>query len=290
MTSEVIVGVILGTYALQQEVDVHTAFAEQLKHWRATRHLSQLDLALTAGVSQRHVSWLETGKSAPSRDMVVRLAEALDVPLRERNTLLGSAGFAAIYSERQVDAEQMRPIRDALEAMLAHHDPYPAFVLDRCWRVVMLNTSASRILTVFGNVDALWQRVDPSGARSLARLTFHPDGMRPYIENLGELAASFAYRIRSDLQSIGDPDQRAELADVLTLVSSETVGAEVAQPLLPILPLTLRLPSARISLMSVIATFGTPLDVTVDELRIESFYPADEPSKQLLLQMADHSE
>ncbi|MEL7296136.1 MAG: helix-turn-helix transcriptional regulator [Pseudomonadota bacterium] len=268
---------------------MQTAFAEQLKHWRATRHVSQLDLALTAGVSQRHVSWLETGKSAPSRDMVVRLAEALEVPLRERNTLLGSAGFAALYSERQVDAEQMRPIRDALQTMLAHHDPYPAFVLDRCWRVVMLNDSAERMLSILGDVDSLWRTVDPSGGRSLARLTLHPEGMQPLIENFGQLASSFCQRIQSELSSIGDPKQHAELQAVLSMAADAMTEIPSTEPLMPILPLTLRLPTARLQLMSVIATFGTAMDVTVDELRIESFYPADEPSKQLLRQMAGHS-
>lgn len=257
-----------------------SAFGHQLKSWRSMRKVSQLDLALNAAVSQRHVSWLETGKSRPSREMVIQLAEALDIPLRARNTLLGSAGFAAVYSEASFDSDAMAPVQNALRAMLAHHDPLPAFVLDRLWRIEMANDSAENMLRMFGDIEALWKIVDPSGRRSLARLTLHPEGARPFIANWRELAGGFLHRLRREALASGDDEEREEFESLLGLVGNDELVLPASEPnLLPVLPLILDYGELHLSLFSVIATFGTPQDITVDELRIESFFPADEATK-----------
>lgn len=259
-------------------------FGSHLKVWRQQRKLSQLDLALQAEVSQRHVSWLETGRSQPSRSMVIRLAEALEIPLRERNPLLGSAGFAPIYRESELDAEHMAPVESALMQILDHHMPMPALVVNRWWQLKMTNDAADQLLAVLGG-EQLWQRVDPSGNRSLALLTLHPKGLRPLISNWREAAPAFIQRVRQDALAAGNPQAQADLEQLLNLVGG-LPEAPAVQPLLPMLPLELSLGSTKLSLFSVISTFGTPQDITVDELRIESFFPTDEVTRQFFEQMS----
>lgn len=240
------------------------------------RNVSQFNLALDASVSQRHLSWLETGKSQPSREMVIQLAEALDVPLRARNTLLCSAGFAPIYAESHIDADTMAPVHDALRMILTHHEPLPGMALDRLWRIVMTNDAADRMLQSFGDPDSIWQNVDPSGHRSLARLTLHPAGLRPYILNWRELAGNFMHRLRREALASGADEERQEYEELLQLVSDADLDVPDTEPaLLPVLPLVIEIGATRLKLFSVISTFGTPQDITVDELRIESFFPAD---------------
>ncbi|MFK8051444.1 MAG: helix-turn-helix domain-containing protein [Woeseiaceae bacterium] len=259
------------------------SFGDHLKQWRTRRHRSQLDLSLSAEVSQRHLSWLETGKSTPSRDMIVRLADVLEVPLRERNEWLGSAGFAPLYGERSVDEAQMAPVRMALDVLLSHHDPYPAFVLDRCWRMQQANQSALKIISMFGDEDQLWERVDPTGHRSLARLTFHPDGMRPYIKNLDAVAVHFMQRWMHDIRLSGSDDEHIEMKAVRALIGDLEWQAAESQMLVPVIPLELETPFATLRMTSIISTFGTAQDITVDELRIEQFFPADDDTRNALV-------
>lgn len=259
-------------------------FGGQLKGWRQLRKVSQLDLALDASVSQRHLSWLETGKSQPSRGMVIQLAEALDVPLRARNKLLTSAGYAPVYSETNIDAAAMAPVYDALKTMLAHHEPLPSLVVDRLWHIVMTNGAADRLLGLFGDVEEMWRKVDPSGQRSLARLTLHQDGLRPFIVNWQDALPAFAHRLRRDAYASGSEDERAEFQSLMELFTLEEQElADERNEILPVLPLVLQVGDTRLSLFSVISTFGTPHDVTVDELRIESFFPSDDATAQFFV-------
>lgn len=256
-------------------------FGRHLKHWRSLRKVSQFTLALDASVSQRHLSWLETGKSSPSRSMVIQLAEALNVPLRARNDLLSSAGYAPVYAESRVDADAMRPVNDALQIMLAHHDPLPAVVLDRLWRLKMTNASADKLFASLGDVEAMWQAVDPSGGRSLARLTLHPEGARPFILNWHELAGSFMHRLRREALASGAEEERKEFEGLLQLIGDDELRmGDDEVDLLPVLPLILKFGDRQLKLFSVISTFGTPQDITVDELRVESFFPADEQTAE----------
>ena len=163
-------------------------FGFLLKTWRQRRKLSQLDLALEAGVSQRHLSFLESGRSRPSRSMALHLAAALDLPLRERNHLLLQAGFAAAYDERSLSSADMTAVRQALELTLRHHEPFPAIVIDRAWNLVLANQATFRFLALFGPQEAIWARVDPSGRRNVMRLSFHPAGLQAFLRNWREAA------------------------------------------------------------------------------------------------------
>ncbi|MFK8015835.1 MAG: helix-turn-helix domain-containing protein [Gammaproteobacteria bacterium] len=263
------------------------AFGTALRSWRESRKMSQLELALCATVSQRHVSWLENGRSAPSREMVVRLCVALDVPLRERNVLLASAGFTGVYAQNDLDDPTMAPVRRALEYTLEHHNPYPALVADRHWNLRLTNAAMDRLLQLAGDPQAMFDKVGDDGQRNLARLTLHPQGLRPLIGNWDDAAPMFLNRLRCEAMSYGsaaDVERVKELAALADLPAG--AGSDMAQPLLPTLPLVLELGTLRLSLFSVISTFGTAQDVTADELRIETFYPADEDSDALLRQTA----
>jgi transcriptional regulator with XRE-family HTH domain len=254
---------------------VAETFPGLCRQWRNTRNLSQLALAETAGISQRHVSWLETGRSKPSRDMVLRLAEALDVPLRERNTLLTAAGFAPQYRESSLDEPHMAAVDHALRKVLDHHDPFPAMVIDRRWRRVMGNRGSDLMMTLAG--------APPVGAGAepfnLAEATLAEDGLRRFIRNADEVIPLFVHRLRSEAQAQGDP---AGIAYVEALIRRSNLNSDsraLAEPLLPVLPLKLSIDDIELSMFTVISTFGTPQDITTDELRIEAFYPVDEATR-----------
>ncbi len=264
-----------------------STFGAALRTWRQSRKCSQLELSLAAGVSQRHVSWLETGRSRPSREMVVTLAGALNVPLRERNTLLASAGFASVYQQTDLATPQMATVAAALEHMLDHHAPYPALVADRHWNLQRLNAPMEKLLSLVGDIDALFERVGDDGKRNLARATLHPEGLRPMIDNWSQAAPMMLHRLRLEAMGSGSPGDLARLAELESLANlPNQLDQALTEPLLPTLPLVLRVGPARLSLFSVISTFGTPLDVTADELRIESFFPADADTEAALRKLA----
>lgn len=250
-------------------------FSAICREWRTFRKLSQLDLALAANVSQRHVSWLETGRSAPSREMVIRLADAMEIPLRERNVLLQSAGYAAAYAESRLDDPSMAPVLAALERMLRHHEPLPALVVDRFWNVKMKNSAADLLLGLGGDLDAMLEDVGADGKINLALLTVHPKGLRPFIANWDEAAPAFVRRLRSEAMAARDPALQAQVGRLVELAGLDEEDGPVREGLLPILPLDVEVDGLRLSLFSVMSTIGTPQDVTTDELRVESFYPAD---------------
>src|SRR3954469_8324465 len=240
-----------------------------LRDWRQRRRMTQMDVALEAGVSARHLSFVETGRSAASADMVKRLAEQLDVPLRERNELLLAAGYAPAFGQRDLDEPEMGPVREALDRVLAGHEPLPAVVVDRHWGMVAGN-SAVPLLTA-GVADHL---LEPPV--NVLRLTLHPDGMAPRIANLPEWRAHLLDRLGRQAVVSGDPALAALHEELVRLPGGDEPGpspdlaaGEIA------VPLRLRAGDDELAFISTATTFGTATDVTVSELAIESFFPAD---------------
>lgn len=260
-------------------------FARLLRHWRMSRKLSQLELALVSEISQRHLSFLELGRARPSREMVLRLGDALELPLRGQNALLGAAGFAPHFRESALDAEDMRPVLGALRLMLRHHEPNPAVVVDRCWNLLMLNDAMQRVFGLLGDAEAIWQAVCGDGLRNLFKVLFHPQGTRAAVANWDVVAPVMLSRTRREAEAEQNQDLLRLLEEVLAYPGIPEDWRH--SPLqhdehLPVIPLELAHGDQRISLFSVISTFGTPGDITTDEIRVESFFPADEATANLL--------
>jgi transcriptional regulator with XRE-family HTH domain len=249
---------------------------ELLRQWRERRRLSQLDLANLAEVSTRHLSFVETGRSAPSRDMILHLAEQLEVPLRERNQLLLAGGYAPVYGQTALDAPPLSLVRAAVRQVLAGHEPYPAVVVDRAWNLVETNASVA-LLTAQVAAELL---EPPANA---LRVSLHPDGMAPSIVNLGEWRAHLLGRLRRQVALTGDA-QLVQLHDELRAYPCDQPEpkVELPGPGDVVVPLRLRHQGRELAFFSTIATFGTPLDVTVAELAIESFFPADPDTAAVL--------
>ncbi|MEV8377057.1 helix-turn-helix transcriptional regulator [Kribbella sp. NPDC056861] len=246
---------------------------ELLRGWRERRRLSQLDLANQVEVSTRHVSFVETGRSKPSREMVLRLAEHLDVPLRDRNQLLLAGGYAPIYSESSLHSPTMLAVREALRRLLEAHEPYPALVVDRWWNIVEANAGIA-LFTEGVSVELLKPPINA------LRLTLHPDGMAPRIGNLAEVRASALSSLQRQVASTADPELQDLYDELRGYAGSERT--ELAAAAEVVVPMKLRHGDRELSLLTTIATFGTPLDVTVSELMIESFFPADQATAEHL--------
>lgn len=250
---------------------------EQLRAWRQRRRLSQLELASEADVSTRHLSFVETGRSAPSRDMVLRLAEHLDVPLRDRNLLLVAAGYAPIYAETSMEEPRMDAVRGALRQVLDGHQPYPAVVVDRFWNLVDANEAASIFMD-----QAPPHLLEPP--LNVLRLSMHPDGIAKNITNLGEWRAHMVDRVRRHVALTADPALERLYKELRDFPGSDPLE-EAAVPSMGhdvFIPLRIRVDDVELSFFSTIATFGTPVDITVAELAIESFYPADATTSDFL--------
>jgi len=253
-------------------------FPELLKTWRRRRRLSQLEFALESGVSQRHISFLESGRARPSRNMILQLSEALEVPLRERNDWLVAAGFAPIFRARPLDDPQMAQVMNAVRRMLASHEPFPAIAIDRAWNIRLANRPFELLASLIG--DDVWTRVG-GPERNLMRLFFHPNGIRPLVVNWNAIAPLLWHRARREADALGGEDMRELLADLGRSYEAEMPWPAEETALVPVLPLELQKGELRLSLFTVIATFGTAQDVTADELRIESFFAADEATDRL---------
>lgn len=257
-----------------------------LREWRRRRRLSQLDLALLAGTSARHLSCVETGRARPSRAMVLRLSSALDVPLRERNTLLLAADYAPAYRESDLDDQAMASVRAALDAMLSAHEPYPAVVVDRRWDVLVGNR-AMAVLTDGTPPHLLRPRPN------VFRLTLHPDGLASRLVNLHEVRALFLERLLRQVNATGDEHLRALYEEVRRYplpAGAEGEPADGDRPPSPIqVPLRVRTPHGELAMFSTMATFGAPADVTLSELAIELFYPLDEFTARALRALAPPS-
>ncbi|WP_068044152.1 helix-turn-helix domain-containing protein [Nocardia speluncae] len=237
-----------------------------IRAWRERRRLSQLQLAAQAEVSTRHLSFLETGRSRPTREMIERLATHLDVPLRERNELMLSAGYAPRYGQRDPDAPELRAVMDAFRTLLDAHLPHPALVLDRCWDVVDRNTATDVLLE--GCAPELLE--PPVNA---IRISLHPDGLAPRIRNLGQWRGHLLSQIRSRSAATGDPRLRSLLDEVSAYPCRDTGIAARADV---VVPLRLGVGDTEFSFFSVTTSAMSATDVTIDELHIEAFYPADE--------------
>jgi transcriptional regulator with XRE-family HTH domain len=249
---------------------------ELLREWRNRRRMSQLDLALEADVSARHLSFVETGRAQPSREMVLMLAEHLQVPLREQNALLLAAGYAPAFSEMDLEDEQMSPVRDALDAILKGHEPYPAVIVDRQWEIVASNAPAGMLL------EGVPEELLSPPANAL-RITLHPDGLAPRVLNFAEWSGHLLTRLHRQALLSQDP-ALAELERELLGYPGVEQASGIAEPEeMLFVPLRLRLPNGTVlSMFSTIATFGTALDITLEELSIEAFFPADEATKAYL--------
>lgn len=251
------------------------AFGTHLRTWRTARQLSQETLAGRAGVSPRHLSFVENGRSQPSRELVLALAGALDVPLRDRNTLLAAAGFAAVYRASPLDGDELRYLRQALDRILAQQEPYGAVVLDRGWNVLRLNQGASRLLQMFPprSADGL------AATRNVLVATLHPDALRPYIVNWVDVAAHLIARLHREIAAHpGDDERRRLLTTLLALpgVPADWRAVPVGKPAAPFVPVHLRNGDLELRLFTMLTSIGTPLDVTAEEVHIESYFPADD--------------
>jgi transcriptional regulator with XRE-family HTH domain len=249
-----------------------------LKHWRGVRSMSQLELASRAGVSSRHVSFVESGRSRASREMIHLLAEALDVPLRERNALLSAAGFTAAYTENALDAEDMATVRRALVSLLDRLEPFPGVVLDRHWNVQLANKGALGLLGVLLTPEELMQ-LQPLNA---AMLVFQPF-VRPKVKNWNAVAGDFVQRLHREALS-GDAGSKELLDRILALpdVPKTFSKPDLDRVSLPVLPLELVHGDRVLRFFTTITTLGTPLDVTLQELRIETYVPMDEGTEEIL--------
>ncbi|MBK8066162.1 MAG: helix-turn-helix transcriptional regulator [Rhodanobacteraceae bacterium] len=256
-----------------------------LRDWRQRRRLSQLDLALDAEISTRHLSFIETGRSRPSRGLLLHLAELLQLPLRERNRLLLAAGFAPHYDERALTATPLAPALQALERLLQAHEPYPALVVDRHWNLVRGNRMAGLFLA--GVAAPL--RAAPC---NVLRVTLHPQGLAPLIVNLGEWRRHLLARLRAQVAASGDAtlaELLQELAAMPVLPGEDQPGGYTS-PAPDVLTLfRLRSPLGELALFSTITVFGTPVDITLAELALESFYPADADTAARLRRLAEET-
>ncbi len=249
-----------------------------LREWRRRRRVSQLDLALAADTSARHVSYVETGRARPSRSMVLRWCEALEVPLRERNALLLAADYAPAYRESGLDDTALTAARAALEAMLSAHEPYPAVVVDRHWNVVTGNRAMGVLMN--GIPEHLTR------PPNVYRLVLHPEGLSTHLANARQVYDLFLERLTDQANATGDPVLRALLDEVAGYpIPDDPEGADYPPSPFEV-PLRIRTPAGELSMFSVMATFGAPADVTLSELAIELFYPLDEFTTRALRALA----
>lgn len=249
-----------------------------LRHWRDVRGKSQFDLSLDTGVSQRHLSFIEIGRSLPSRQMLIDIATALDMPLRDRNTLLLAGGYAPIYPDGAWDGPEMRSITKALERILRQHEPFPALVMDRYWNVLLTNRAAPRFFGCFTDLSA---RKSP---RNMLHLMFDPDGMRPFVADWPAVAESLIQRVyRETVGRVVDDKIKALLAALLAYPDVEArwtrPKAMSVQSVTPVIPMGFVKDGKLLNYFSMVTTVGTPQTVAAQELRIECMFPADEATE-----------
>ncbi len=260
-------------------------FASKLRQWRQRRGWSQLELAGRAEISQRHLSFLELGRAAPSRDMVLRLATTLDIPLRQHNALLIAAGFAPVWHETDLEAPELAEVREAVDFILAQQEPYPAVAVDRHWNLLKANGGMVRL------VEFLLGPLAPDTAVNLADALVGPDVLRPYLLNWAEVVRYFLRSVEADAAADGRPETAALLERLLSYADVRAVlkpaTAEVTSR--AVLPMHFRKGDVAVNLFTTIATLGTPQDITAQELRIESFFPADRATADVLRGWADRS-
>jgi len=259
-----------------------TAFATKLRWWRNRRGVSQLELAGRADISQRHLSFLELGRASPSREMVIRLAVALGAPLRQHNALLVAAGFAPVWQETDLAAPELARVRTALDYMLAQHEPFPAVVVDRHWNLLKSNTGAVRL------VEFLVGPLAPDAKVNLADALVAPDVLRPFLVNWADVVCYFIRSVEADAAADGTAETASLLERLLGYegvrsAMKDFTGHDAASP---VVPMHFRKGELSLLLFTALATLGTPHDITLQELRIESFFPMDEGTAKVLREWA----
>ena len=249
---------------------------DHLREWRQRRRMSQLDLALEADISQRHLSFIESGRATPSRDMLLHLAERLGVPLRDRNPLLLAAGFAPVFAERTLDDPALEPARSAIDMVLKAHQPFPALAIDRHWTLVAANAALAPLISGIADPSLLEPPVN------VLHLSLHPQGLAPRIANLPEWRAHLIDRLRQQISASGDPVLERLLKELLSYPAPEAANEAHADHAGIAIPLKLSTKAGLLSLISTTTVFGTPVDITLSELAVESFFPADEETAAIL--------
>jgi transcriptional regulator with XRE-family HTH domain len=262
-------------------------FGPLLKQWRERRRLSQLALAVDAEISSRHLSFIETGRAQPSRDMVLLLSRVLDVPPRGRNDLLTAAGYAPVYRETGLEAPEMADVRRALDFILRQQEPYPGLVIDGHWNLLMTNDGARRLMALFLDPD---DAAAVGGRPNAMRLFYHPRGMRPFIVNWEATAAGLIQWLHRDLaRGIGDAETSRLLEELLSYPDVpqrwRTLDLDAAP--VPFLAVELRKGPTHLKFFSTLTTLGVPYDITLHELRVECFFPADRASETVLRALGD---
>lgn len=252
------------------------SFGDHLRAWRQRRRMSQLDLASEAGISTRHLSFVETGRAAPSREMVLQLAEHLQLPLREQNALLVAAGFAPRFRERALDDPELAAARAAVDMVLKGHEPNPALAIDRRWTLIAANDAALKLM---GGAVAPHLLAPPA---NVLRASLHPQGLAPRIVNLGEWRAHIFARLERQIEATADAALIALLEELCAYPSGGAHAAPLREAAPVITPLKLRTERGVLSLFGVTTLFGMPQDVTLEELAIETFFPADRESAGML--------
>jgi transcriptional regulator with XRE-family HTH domain len=259
------------------------SLGDYLREWRQRRHLSQLDFALEADISQRHLSFIESGRATPSREMLLHLAERLGVPLRERNPMLLAAGFAPVFAERSLDDPALAPARQAVDMVLKGHEPFPALAVDRHWTLIAANAAVAPLLTGVADAALLEPPVN------VLRLSLHPQGMAPKIINLAEWRTHLLERLHQQISSTRD----RVLAGLLTELSAYPEPSARRNKPSPerdyggiVVPLELETEKGILSLFSTVTVFGTPVDITLSELAVESFFPANAETASILKEFA----
>jgi transcriptional regulator with XRE-family HTH domain len=258
-----------------------TDLGDLLKEWRGLRRRSQLDVSVDTGISQRQISFIESGRSVPSRPTLMSIAQALDIPLRERNVLLLAAGYAPLYSEAAWNSNEMKSISKALQRVIAQHEPYPAIVMDRYWNVLLTNSAAPQFFNCFIDMSA---RPSP---RNLLHLLFDPQGMRPHIANWNALAKALIQRVYRE--AVGHIVDRQTKELVTELLAYPDVRSDWRVPdtpgTSPMIPISFIKDNATMSYFSLLTTVGTPQSIAAQELRIECMYPADDATEALHAQL-----
>jgi transcriptional regulator with XRE-family HTH domain len=262
----------------QQRISLTQSVGELLRGWRQRRRMSQLDLAVEAEVSAKHLSFVETGRATPSRELLLHLAEQLTIPLRERNILLVAAGYAPVFPERPLDDPSLAAARQAIDLVLTGHEPYPAIAIDRHWRLVAANRALGPLLK--GVEPAL---LEPPV--NVIRLSLHPAGLAPRIVNYAEWRAHLLARLRQQIEISADPVLIELLRDVAAYPPPPGVHAH-APPRHAgasiVVPLQLATDAGRLAFFSTTTVFGTPIDITLSELALESFFPANETTAEVM--------
>jgi transcriptional regulator with XRE-family HTH domain len=254
-----------------------TELGALLRRWRDLRGKSQLDLSMDTGISQKQLSFVESGRSVPNRQTLMSIARVLDIPLRDRNTLFLAAGYAPIYSDSAWDSEEMQSVTRALQRVLAQHEPYPAVVMDRYWNVLMTNDAAPRFFDCFIDLEAR-QRSNPGAPRNILHLMFDPAGMRPFVANWEDTAKGLFERVyRESVGRVVDEKTKALLATLMAYPDVEPAWTTpIALSFMPVIPLSFVHDGTVLNYFSMVTTVGTPQTIAAQELRMECMFPADD--------------